>query len=71
MVEVLAEEIHNMWCKWTKKLMKEEKLSAKRLARWKKECHIPYDKLSEPMKDLDRKIAKRILRVIREARKFV
>jgi hypothetical protein len=65
-IETLAEEIHNIWCKWTTTLMKEEKLSKKRVKRWTEECHIPYKDLSEKMKDKDREIAKQLLTLIKE-----
>ena len=70
-IEALAEEIHNIWCGWTKVLMKEEKFSKERVRRWTNECHIPYEKLSEEMKEKDRVIARRILKKLRQTERML
>lgn len=65
MINKLAEEIHNIWVKWSKSIMKEEKLSPRRRRRWLK-CFVPYSELSEYMKEKDRKIARQLLKTIKE-----
>lgn len=62
MIEKLSEFVHEeMWGKWAKKLLEEESnISDERRKRWE-ECFVPYNELSEEMKDLDRGFAKRII----------
>ena len=62
--EALSENIHDMWVKWTKILSKEENFSEKRIKRWKK-LYIPYNELSEKMKNVDRKIVDTLLKTVR------
>ena len=64
-LETLSEFVHEeMWSKWAKILLDEEHgISDERRKRWE-ECFIPYNQLSEDMKDLDRGFAKRILNII-------
>ena len=63
--EKLAELEHKQWMCWAKDIMKQEKISKKKIIRWKK-CMIPYKKLSEEMKDFDRKWADVIISIIHE-----
>jgi hypothetical protein len=65
--EILAEEIHLIWMKWAKDLMKVEKISPKRTHRWHT-CFVPYPELSEAMKEKDRKIARRLLKIVNNHR---
>ncbi|MEM9547767.1 MAG: RyR domain-containing protein [Bacteroidota bacterium] len=60
--EEIAEEIHNIWLRWAKKLLEsEQNISEERKKRWQEECFKPYSELTEQMKDRDRKYATQIL----------
>ena len=63
-LEKVSSEIHLMWMSWAKKIVQEENISKERIERWKKECFLSYDKLSDEMKELDRKFAKRIIKIL-------
>jgi hypothetical protein len=56
-LEGLAAAFHSSWVMWSKELAETENLSGERLERWRK-CWIPYDSLSEEMKELDREQAR-------------
>lgn len=64
-LEVLAEFVHSeMWEKWAKEIINTEpNISEERRERWRG-CFVPYNELSEEMKDLDRGFAKRILGIL-------
>jgi hypothetical protein len=66
MLEQLSKVIHEqLWQPWAEILVESEPgLSKERVARWKKECFMSYEELSEEMKDLDRQFAKIILKTI-------
>lgn len=66
MIETLSEEVHKMWMKWAMDLMKTERFSSRRIKRWNK-CFVPYAKLSNRMKELDRKIARKFIKIVKEA----
>ena len=66
LVESLAEACHDQWQHWSTAIHLSEKLSAKRIRRWKKECWKPYEELSEDMKEFDRLYARRIIKVLRK-----
>lgn len=67
--EKVSSEIHQMWMSWAKKIAVEEKnISKERIKRWERECFLPYDNLSEEMKELDRKFARRIIKIIHDER---
>ncbi|KKK54109.1 hypothetical protein LCGC14_3088010, partial [marine sediment metagenome] len=51
--EGLAELEHEQWIEWSKNIVRVEKLSPERIARWKK-LWIPYADLTEEQKDQDR-----------------
>jgi hypothetical protein len=69
-LEVVSEQIHNMWMKWAKNLLATEtNISEERIQRWKEDCFKPYGELSEEMKQLDRDFALQILEVINYERK--
>ena len=63
-LEKLSELVHVLWMRWSKSLARTEKLSPSRLKRWEK-CWVPYDALSEEMKELDRKAARKIIRLVK------
>lgn len=63
MIERLSEEIHNIWCKWATSIMQTETISQERADRWKS-CMIPYQELSEDMKELDRVVARQLLNIL-------
>jgi len=66
-LEKVSSEIHSMWISWAKKMVQEEKnISKERIERWEKECFLPYQELSQEMKEMDRKFAKRIIKIVRE-----
>jgi methionyl-tRNA synthetase len=60
-IELLAEELHNLWMDWSKNIAEEEEISEERIDRWEKECWKPYEELSEKMKHKDRRRARQIL----------
>lgn len=71
MIEKLAEEVHLMWVRWAKELMKTENFTVKRKKRWIK-LFIEYKNLSEKQKNTDRRIAKKFIKIIKtEIRKKI
>ena len=56
-IERLSRVVHNQWMDMAKNLSKEESLSKTRVDRWQK-LFVPYDKLSEEMKEKDRYYAR-------------
>lgn len=66
-IERLAALEHEQWVKWSKDIASKEKLSPERLERWKA-LWIPYNELSEEMREHDRKWARRVLIIISEIR---
>lgn len=65
LLEALAELEHKQWVEWSKNIAKKEKLSPERLERWK-ELWIPYEDLSEEMKEQDRKWARLVIEVLND-----
>ena len=63
--ENLAKNIHQLWERWAKSIIKTESLSKERLERWKS-CFVSYDSLSEKMKNLDRKIADEFISILKK-----
>jgi hypothetical protein len=64
-LEIVSAKIHEFWTTWAMELIKlEPNLSKERVSRWQNECFLDYENLSEEMKDLDRKFAREILRII-------
>jgi Txe/YoeB family toxin of Txe-Axe toxin-antitoxin module len=64
-VEDLAEIIHNdLWTPFAKGIMESESLSQERLDRWNSQCFMPYENLSEEMKEKDRYFARKFLPLI-------
>ena len=62
-IEELAELEHQQWKEWSKDIAEKEDISAERIKRWKK-FWVPYKKLSEEIKEEDRKWAKKIFKII-------
>jgi hypothetical protein len=58
--EIIAEIMHNVWVEWSRELAENESLSDERLKRWSG-LWIPYEKLSDKMKDADRIHAKKVI----------
>lgn len=68
-LEKVSSEIHIMWMTWAKEVLKKEKsISKERINRWEKECFLPYQELSEKMKELDRKFARKIIKIVNDKR---
>ena len=67
MVEKLSKYVHEeMWIKWAKTIADQENLSSDRIRRWEN-LYVPYEELSEEMKELDRKFAREILQVLSDS----
>lgn len=65
-VEKISSEIHLMWMTWAKEVLKKEKdISKERVNRWEQKCFLSYGELTEEMKELDRKFARRIVKIIK------
>jgi hypothetical protein len=65
LLEQLAALEHEQWMKWAKELMRKEKLSEERIARWEKDCFKPYEELTEEMKEFDREWARKVLKIVK------
>lgn len=63
-VEVVAAFLHRQWWGWSDSIAEEEDISEERLERWREECWMPYEELSEEMKEKDRERARRLLEMI-------
>lgn len=63
--EKLASLEHEQWMSWARSMLADVnvKLDPKRVERWAK-CLVPYSKLSEEMKDLDRIWADKVLMLV-------
>lgn len=61
LLEKLAEAEHDQWIEWSKAIASE--VSESRRKRWEK-LWIPYQDLSEDMKEEDRKYARKILNLL-------
>ena len=61
----LADLEHEQWMSWAKSILTTEQISAKRKERWVK-CFIPYDELSDEMKEHDLVWADRVLAIVGE-----
>ena len=62
LLEKLSELEHDQWMEWSKSVSDE--VSEERKERWKK-LWIPYDELSEEMKEQDRIYARKILKLVK------
>ena len=65
-LEQLAELEHHQWMMWANNIVATESISEKRKERWTS-CMIPYDELSEEMKEHDRVWARQALAILRKA----
>jgi hypothetical protein len=61
-LEKLSEIEHEQWMEWSKSVSKE--VSEERRNRWEK-LWIPYKDLSEEMKELDRKFARKVISILK------
>jgi hypothetical protein len=65
MIEKVAAQIHIHWMEWARELIKSEpNISKERKERWEQECFMDFESLSEEMKELDRKFAREIIKII-------
>jgi hypothetical protein len=60
LIEQLASLEHDQWILWSQSICKTEIISANRVDRWEK-LWVPYEALTEDMKDQDRTWARRAL----------
>lgn len=65
LLEKLSAIEHDQWMAWSKSVAPE--VSKERQDRWKK-LWIPYNELSEEMKEEDRKFAKKVLDTVNKFR---
>lgn len=63
LIEKLAALEHEQWTAWSRDLASKEKLSETRIARWAG-LWVPYEQLSEEMKEHDRKWARMALDIV-------
>ena len=64
-LETISNKIHQFWMMWATELIKSEpNLSNERIKRWQNECFLDYENLSEDMKELDRKFAREIIKLM-------
>jgi len=63
LLEKLAALEHEQWVQWSKAVAHE--VSPERRARWEK-YWVPYEQLSEEVKEQDREWARKVLRIIGE-----
>ena len=67
LLEKLAALEHDQWIAWAKTVAETEpNLSEGRVQRWEK-YFVPYEELSEEVKEFDREWAKKVLEVINNA----
>jgi hypothetical protein len=64
--ERIADLEHEQWIEWSKELSIKEDLTKERVERWKK-FWIPYEELSETVKEFDRKWADKTIMLLGEA----
>lgn len=62
LIEALAALEHEQWLSWAQAVAHE--VSPERRKRWES-CMVPYDELSEPMKELDREFVRLQLPILR------
>lgn len=65
LIENLARLEHEQWISWASHLKESENLSEDRVKRWEEEWFVPYDQLSEEMKEHDRRWARQIVEYIK------
>lgn len=69
LIGYLAELEHERWCKWSQEIANEENISEVRRRRWES-FWIPYGYLSDETKEMDRKLAQRTLKTVRDNEDF-
>ena len=65
LLEKLALLEHERWMKWARYLLESENISSTTRERWEKDF-VPYEKLPEEIKQLDRKFAEKNLEVFED-----
>lgn len=63
LIEKLAALEHEQWMQWAKDILKTEEINKERAERWEK-LFVPYDELTEEMKEEDRKWARKVLNLL-------
>lgn len=63
-VEKLADLEHKQWMSWAKNILKTENINDERAKRWK-DLFVPYNELTEEMKELDREWARKVLKIVK------
>ena len=61
LVEKVASLLHDQWMDMARGLIKKGEISQETQDRWARECFMPYAKLTERMKEIDRVFARRIV----------
>lgn len=61
-LEKLAELEHRQWSHWTRHFMEFDNESNRK--HWERQAHLPYDKLTEKEKELDREWARKVLTLL-------
>lgn len=64
LIEKLAELEHEQWMAWSMDIASKELLTNERLERWKR-LWVPFQELTEEMKEQDRKWAKKVMEIIK------
>lgn len=64
-LEELASIEHDQWMEWAKDILEKEDISEERATRWKA-LFVPYEELSDEMKELDRKYARKTMDAMKE-----
>lgn len=65
LLEKLADLEHQQWEKWARTVLEQEKISKDRKARWQS-YFVPYDQLTDEVKEYDREYARKVLDILRE-----
>ena len=63
LLEMLAALEHAQWVKWSMELADKEFITKERRERWES-LWVPYEQLSEEMKEFDREWARKVLEVV-------
>ena len=63
LIEKLAALEHEQWMQWAKDILKTEDIKKERAEQWA-ELFVPYDELTEEMKEEDRKWARKVLSIL-------
>ena len=63
LIEQLAALEHEQWTQWAKGILETEDINKERVERWE-ELFVPYNELTEEMKEEDRKWARKALKIL-------